>query len=93
MCRGDISAVDCQTCINILIQQIIQKDLDWCLLRYSDENFFEKVTEDTILIWNNNNAKNLNIFNEKLKIRLDRIIKRAAYGPKQLSYPLLFTVN
>ncbi|KMZ64836.1 hypothetical protein ZOSMA_34G01160 [Zostera marina] len=103
MCRGDISAVDCQSCLNTSIQQIVQKcpndkspiiwEVDECLLRYSDENFFGKVTEDTMLIWNNNNATNLTIFNQKLEILVDGIIKRATYGPKQLSYQLLFVVN
>ncbi|KMZ63187.1 receptor kinase 2 [Zostera marina] len=103
MCRGDISTVDCQTCLNTSIQQIVQKcpnhkspiiwEVDECLLRYSDENFFGKVTEDTILIWNNNNVTNSTIFNQNLEILLDGIIKRAAYGPRQLSYPLLFVVN
>ncbi|KMZ64837.1 hypothetical protein ZOSMA_34G01170 [Zostera marina] len=42
MCRGDISAVDCQTCLNTSIQQIVQKcpndkspiiwEVDECLL-------------------------------------------------------------
>ncbi|KMZ58158.1 hypothetical protein ZOSMA_7G01910 [Zostera marina] len=43
--------------------------------------------------YNVNNVTNTTLFNQKLEILLDGIIKRATYGPRQLSYPLLFAMN
>ncbi|KMZ63183.1 receptor kinase 2 [Zostera marina] len=102
MCRGDVSPADCRPCLNTSVEQIVQKCPnnkaaviweDECLVRYSDENFFGKVAKSTGFPYNVNNVTNTTLFNQKLEILLDEIIKRAAYGPRQLSYPLLFAVN
>ncbi|KMZ64121.1 hypothetical protein ZOSMA_3802G00010 [Zostera marina] len=92
MCRGDVSPVDCRPCLKTSVEQIVQKEDD-CLVRYSDENFFGKVAGSTGFTPNKNNVTNTTLFNQKLEIMLNGIIKRAAYGPRQLSYPLLFAVN
>lgn len=66
---------------------------DECLLRYSDENFFGKISNNTRVLENINSVANVTIFNQKLSPMMKGIIKIAAFGPRQLSYPLMFAVN
>lgn len=102
MCTGYVSTTDCKSGLNSSIVQIVQICpnfkaaiiwFDQCLLRYSDENFFGKISNNTKVLLNVNNIANMTIFNQKLSPMMKGIIKIAAFGPRQLSYPLMFAVN
>ncbi|PKI43607.1 hypothetical protein CRG98_035983 [Punica granatum] len=86
-CRGDVSRDDCSSCIQDAAKQIRQLCpnqadariwYDYCILRYSLENFFSKVdTSFGIFYYNVDNVTDPKTFNKELGDLMDRIESQA----------------
>lgn len=70
LCRGDVNATSCQSCVKTAVGQVIQDCqynqtgiiwYDHCMLRYSNESFFGKMdTVPGFMMWNVNNRTDPN---------------------------------
>lgn len=86
-CRGDVSSKDCSSCIQDAEKQIRQRCpdeadarlwYDYCFLRYSEENFTEKVdTGYHIFYYNIENVTDPESFNRELGALMDKIRSEA----------------
>lgn len=76
LCRGDVSAADCQSCIDVATQGILQECpfkkeaiiwYDQCMIRYSNRSFFSTMeTQPTLYLWNPANVTEPDKFTEIL---------------------------
>ncbi|KAL3741949.1 hypothetical protein ACJRO7_017430 [Eucalyptus globulus] len=91
LCRGDVGAADCRSCLNDSAPEItrrcpVQKEAiiwyDNCMLRYSNRSIF-RTTDDSpsLYMWNRNNVtNNVDQFNQVLRNLIDSLRERAASG-------------
>ncbi|KAI4295814.1 hypothetical protein L6164_035818 [Bauhinia variegata] len=90
LCRGDVKPDECRSCLNdsrvLLTRQCPnQKEaIGWydnCMLRYSNRSIFG-IMEDSpsFFMWNQNNATEVDQYNQDLRSLLDSIRNRAASG-------------
>ncbi|KAI6703976.1 hypothetical protein NL676_013112 [Syzygium grande] len=91
LCRGDVGAADCGSCLNdsaaeIVRQCPVQKEAvlwyDYCMLRYSNRSIFGAVeVSPTFYLWNPNDvAGNVDQFNQDLRNLMDGLRERASSG-------------
>ncbi|KAK3433348.1 hypothetical protein EUGRSUZ_D00835 [Eucalyptus grandis] len=91
LCRGDVGAADCRSCLNDSAAEIarqcpVQKEAiiwyDNCMLRYSNRSIFGVVEVSPYLyMWNVNNVtNNVDQFNQDLRNLTDDLRDRAASG-------------
>ncbi|KAM1384770.1 hypothetical protein EV1_036536 [Malus domestica] len=92
LCRGDVKAEDCSSCLNNSIYAVPQlcpnqkEAIGWydnCMLRYSNRSIYGIIeTSPSLYMWNNNNisSSGLDGFNQELSKVLDSIRSEAAAG-------------
>lgn len=76
LCRGDVSATDCQSCIDVAVEKILNECpfkkeaiiwYDQCMIRYSNRSFFSTVeTRPAVCMWNTANVTEPDGFTEIL---------------------------
>lgn len=96
MCRGDVKPDACRSCLNdsrVLLMRRCpnQKEaIGWydnCMLRYSNRSIFETMESDpTYFLWSNNNATEMDQFNEALTGLVDSLRSKAASGDSLKKY-------
>ncbi|MQM19190.1 hypothetical protein Taro_052189, partial [Colocasia esculenta] len=90
LCRGDVSASDCRSCLDTAAQEVLQVCpskrstvvwYDYCMLRYSDRRFFS-VPDDVLKspMWNTQNLTEVTQFNEQLNLLMARLVLYAAHN-------------
>ncbi|KAK1325177.1 Cysteine-rich receptor-like protein kinase 25 [Acorus calamus] len=94
-CRGDLSSQSCQTCLNQSRLNIIKRcskgkqaaiRYDGCLLRYSDEFFFDKVVNyEYVIIYVLQNMTEPNLFNENLSSLLSEVSQTVSANVSRFS--------
>ncbi|ESR60711.1 hypothetical protein CICLE_v10018332mg, partial [Citrus x clementina] len=92
LCRGDVSASDCKTCVADAISTIRENCpysksakifYDNCMLKYSNDKFFGQIDNGTkYFMWNVNNVGYPVIFNQKSKDLLRQLADEASGKPK-----------
>ncbi|KAL3742073.1 hypothetical protein ACJRO7_017538 [Eucalyptus globulus] len=91
LCRGDVGATDCQSCLNDSAPQVarqcpVQKEAiiwyDNCMLRYSNQSIFRAMEDSPVFSWwnLNNVTNNVDQFNQVLRNLMDSLRERAASG-------------
>ncbi|XP_038718687.1 cysteine-rich receptor-like protein kinase 10 [Tripterygium wilfordii] len=95
LCRGDLSPDVCQNCVTFATQDIVQKCpveklafiwYDECLLRYSNQSFFNTVNEGSMFrMYNTQNATNQTSFNERVRATMNDLAAQAANGTKKFA--------
>ncbi|XP_077221010.1 uncharacterized protein LOC143854785 [Tasmannia lanceolata] len=95
LCRGDVSNNDCQNCIDTASREIMQLCpkrettiiwYDYCLLRYSNKNFFSSLdldSPDKYFLWNPNNVSDPEQFNKLVGELLNNLSSQAAFNPSK----------
>jgi len=94
-CRGDVSGYFCQFCVSTASREVLQRCpnrvsaitwYDFCILRYSNENFFGNVTVDPS--WNHTGTKNVSSSEEiqKGEAFMRSLIRKATVETNQLYY-------
>ncbi|WVZ02049.1 hypothetical protein V8G54_022855 [Vigna mungo] len=94
-CRGDVSGYFCQFCVSTASREVLQRCpnrvsvitwYDFCILRYSNENFFGNVTVDPA--WNHTGSKNVSSSEEIQKGEgfMRSLIRKATVETNQLYY-------
>ncbi|CAI9117625.1 OLC1v1019042C2 [Oldenlandia corymbosa var. corymbosa] len=90
LCRGDVNASDCQTCLTDARPEVLSGCpnrnqvvawYDYCMLRYSNQSFYSK--KDSGIIWSLFNTQNVtdpDSLNRILGDLFDSIATRAANG-------------
>ncbi|KAI3680572.1 hypothetical protein L6452_35345 [Arctium lappa] len=97
LCRGDVKPDDCRRCINGSITRLREScpnhkgaiDLwyDNCMLRYSNETFLGNLdASNGILMWNPNNASDVDRFNQALNQLLNQLRTDASSGGSSRKY-------
>ncbi|XP_061353840.1 cysteine-rich receptor-like protein kinase 44 [Gastrolobium bilobum] len=96
MCRGDIKPDVCRSCLNdsrVLLTQLCpnQKEaIGWydnCMLRYSNRSIFGIMEPDpAYTLWVQNNATDMDQFNQKLMDLVDSLRSKAASGDSLKKY-------
>ncbi|KAK7280211.1 hypothetical protein RJT34_25273 [Clitoria ternatea] len=96
MCRGDIKPDACRSCLNdsrLLLTQRCpnQKEaIGWydnCMLRYSNRSIFNTMEPDpTYFLWDQNNATDVDQFNDALRGLVDSLRSKAASGDSLKKY-------
>ncbi|XP_072950900.1 cysteine-rich receptor-like protein kinase 6 isoform X1 [Typha angustifolia] len=88
-CRGDLSLDECRTCLNTIEKESLQVcsngsylDIfhDYCILRYSDKDFFGQVDASYYRDRTESKVTQLPQFNDKLGNLMDSLMTTAAYG-------------
>ncbi|MQM12756.1 hypothetical protein Taro_045675 [Colocasia esculenta] len=90
LCRGDVSAGDCRSCLDTAAQEVLQICpsrrsavvwYDYCMIRYSDQRFFS-VPDDVLKVpmWNTQNLREVIQFNQQLNLLMARLVRYAAYN-------------
>ncbi|XP_042490139.1 cysteine-rich repeat secretory protein 38-like [Macadamia integrifolia] len=92
LCRGDVSSTDCKTCIANAKTQILQSCpndkgaivwYDYCLLKYSNDDFFGKIdTTNKVYMCNTQNVSDPATFNSKVRELLNQVATKAHHGSK-----------
>ena len=87
LCRGDVSNTDCKACITESSGEIRKRCpdnkaaiiwYDYCLLKYSNVNFFGQVDHQNMFyMWNLNNVSDPDSFNQKTKELLSNLAQQA----------------
>jgi len=94
-CRGDVAGYFCQFCVSTASREVLQRCsnrvsaiiwYDFCILRYSNENFFGNVTVDPS--WNHTGPKNVSSAQEIQKGEgfMRSLIRKATVETNQLYY-------
>ncbi|XP_023758782.1 cysteine-rich receptor-like protein kinase 15 [Lactuca sativa] len=96
LCRGDVQPEDCRTCINDAITRLRETcqnqkgGIGWydnCMLRYSNSTILgNRDTSFAGYMWNNNNASNVDEFNQALRQLLDQLRTEASNGGSLRKY-------
>ncbi|XP_058072838.1 cysteine-rich repeat secretory protein 38-like [Magnolia sinica] len=91
LCRGDVSRSDCKKCLDGAISEIrdqcpCKEDaiiwFDYCLLRYSNVDFFGKIdTVNRLYLWNTESVHDPDTFNQKTKDLLHHLSHEAYLSP------------
>ncbi|XP_020092549.1 cysteine-rich repeat secretory protein 38-like [Ananas comosus] len=88
LCRGDISASDCNACLTTAAQHAVGECprgtsntlwYDTCMLRYSNSSFFGVVDWAQIFAWNLHNVTDPNLFDDQLYQLMRNLSTEAAY--------------
>ncbi|XP_073004997.1 cysteine-rich receptor-like protein kinase 25 isoform X1 [Typha latifolia] len=88
-CRGDLSLDECRTCLNTIAKESLQVcsngsylDIfhDYCILRYSDKDFFGQVDASYYRYRTESKVKQLPQFNDNLGNLMTSLKSKAAYG-------------
>ncbi|KAI3879023.1 hypothetical protein MKX03_019380, partial [Papaver bracteatum] len=86
-CRGDMSLENCQGCVKIGAEEIKENDrcpisrkaiiwYDECMLRYSDEYYFNTMQESPpVYLWNPSNVSNPDQFRQNVSDFLKRLTR------------------
>ncbi|KAA8526474.1 hypothetical protein F0562_008323 [Nyssa sinensis] len=91
LCRGDVSNADCKTCAVEASSEIRKRCpynkgaiiwYDYCLLKYSDSDFFGKIDSQRFYMWNLRNVSDPESFNQKTKELLNKLSEEAYVTPK-----------
>ncbi|KAG5246810.1 receptor protein [Salix suchowensis] len=90
LCRGDIGVDECQNCIGNSLAKILQvcpkqKEAfgiaDTCILRYSNKSIFGVMEDNPVyILYNVDNATDVNQFNQGLQTLMTRLRSTAASG-------------
>nr|XP_010910400.1 cysteine-rich repeat secretory protein 38 [Elaeis guineensis] len=94
LCRGDINATVCHSCLNTAIQDAPKLCpytkgaiiwYDYCLLHYSNEHFLSTVDiSDEIMMYNVNNITDPSRFDKLVDVLMNKIADSAAYNSTKL---------
>ncbi|XP_061376723.1 cysteine-rich receptor-like protein kinase 10 [Gastrolobium bilobum] len=101
-CRGDVAGYFCQFCVSTATREVLQHCpnrvsaviwYDFCILRYSNENFFGNVTIDPS--WHAFGTKNISSLNESKKGEdfMRSLIRKATKETNQLYYMSEFNLS
>lgn len=92
LCRGDVSASECKTCVSEASKEIRNRCTynkgaiiwyDYCLFKYLDTDFFGKIDNaNKFYMWNLNNVSDPATFNYKTKELLSQLATKASANPK-----------
>jgi hypothetical protein len=92
LCRGDVEAADCRTCINEASTEIHKLCpynkgaivwYDNCLLKYINTDFLGKIDDQNkFYMWNLRNVSDPTTFNQKTRELLSLLAKDASATPK-----------
>jgi hypothetical protein len=92
LCRGDVEAADCRTCVNDARSEILERcpynkgGIIWydnCLLKYIDTAFLGKIdNQNKFYLWNWQTVSNPTTFNQKTRQLLSLLAKDASATPK-----------
>ncbi|KAK4286238.1 hypothetical protein QN277_002823 [Acacia crassicarpa] len=95
LCRGDVSASDCKTCVSEASSEIRKLCpynkgaiiwYDNCLYKYLDSDFFGQIDEtNRFYMWNLQNVSDPTTFNYRTKEFLSRLAKAASGNPKMFA--------
>ncbi|MQM18879.1 hypothetical protein Taro_051874 [Colocasia esculenta] len=90
LCRGDVSAGDCRSCLDTAAEDIqlacpYRKSAiiwyDYCMLRYSDRQSLSNPDDSPKLyMWNTYNLTEVDVFNRQLSILMLALVHRAAFN-------------
>ncbi|KAL2324332.1 hypothetical protein Fmac_023390 [Flemingia macrophylla] len=96
LCRGDVKADACRSCFNdskVLLTQLCpnQKEaIGWydnCMLRYSNRSIFNTLEiSPSFYKWNNEEATDVDKFNEKLSNMLESLANKASLGDSRYKF-------
>ncbi|GAB4825106.1 hypothetical protein Ancab_007982 [Ancistrocladus abbreviatus] len=91
LCRGDVNFQDCKTCMSEARDALSKLCpynkggiiwYDYCLLKYSDSDFFGQIdNQNKFYMWNLNNVTDAVSFNQKTKELLSQLSEQA-YNPR-----------
>ncbi|KAK7272312.1 hypothetical protein RJT34_28824 [Clitoria ternatea] len=92
LCRGDVSASECKTCVSEATQEILNRCpynkggiiwYDYCMFKYLDNDFFGKIDNtNKFYMWNLRNVSEPAAFNYKTKELLSQLAHKAYVDPK-----------
>ncbi|XP_061364374.1 cysteine-rich repeat secretory protein 38-like [Gastrolobium bilobum] len=92
LCRGDVSASECKTCVSEATKEILnlcpynKGAIIWydnCLFKYLDTDFNGKIDEaNKFFLWNGQNVSDPNMFNYMTKELLSVLAYKASVDPK-----------
>ncbi|KAG2687966.1 hypothetical protein I3760_09G073400 [Carya illinoinensis] len=92
LCRGDVGASDCKTCVNEASNEIHKRCpynkgaiiwYDNCLLKYLNQDFFGQIdNQNKFYMWNLRNVSNPTKFNQMTWGLLSLLAKEASGTPK-----------
>jgi hypothetical protein len=92
LCRGDVKATDCRTCVNEATREIHKRCpynkgaiiwYDNCLLKYVNTDFFGKIdNQNKFYLWNWRDVSEPTTFNQKTRELLSLLAKEASATPK-----------
>ncbi|GLT65398.1 hypothetical protein SLA2020_378340 [Shorea laevis] len=91
LCRGDISTDKCRSCVNSTSYDLLHKECpnqneavrwpDECIVRYSNRDIFGVMEpQPAFTVYADQNASDVEGFNQVLRSLLDRLRNRAASG-------------
>ncbi|KAF8414074.1 hypothetical protein HHK36_002073 [Tetracentron sinense] len=91
LCRGDVSSTDCKSCVVEANSEIRKRCpykegaiiwYDYCLLKYSNEEFFGKIdNKNKFYMWNVQKVNDPASFNQKTKDLISRLSNEANRSP------------
>ncbi|KAK7324774.1 hypothetical protein VNO77_28608 [Canavalia gladiata] len=92
LCRGDVLASDCKTCVSEATQEILNRCpynkgsiiwYDYCMFKYLDTDFFGKIDNtNKFYMWNLKNVSDPSTFNYKTRELLSDLAQKAYVNPK-----------
>ncbi|WVZ00813.1 hypothetical protein V8G54_026882 [Vigna mungo] len=87
LCRGDVSASECKTCVSEAPKEILNRCsynkggiiwYDHCMFKYLDTDFFGKIDyTNRFYMWNLNNVSDPSSFNYKTRELLSQLAEKA----------------
>ncbi|KAL2331808.1 hypothetical protein Fmac_019389 [Flemingia macrophylla] len=87
LCRGDVSASECKTCVSEAPQEILNRCpynkgaiiwYDYCMFKYLDTDFFGKIDyTNKFYMWNLKNVSDPATFNYKTRELLSQLAQKA----------------
>jgi hypothetical protein len=96
LCRGDVEATDCRTCVNEASSEIHKRCpynkgaiiwYDHCLLKYLNTDFLRQIdNQNKFYMWNVRNVSEPTTFNQKTRELLSLLAKEASETPKLYSF-------
>jgi hypothetical protein len=92
LCRGDVEATDCRTCVNEASSEIHKRCpynkgaiiwYDHCLLKYLNTDFLGQIdNQNKFYLWNVQKVSEPTTFNQKTRELLSLLAKEASVTPK-----------
>ncbi|CAJ1956376.1 unnamed protein product [Sphenostylis stenocarpa] len=92
LCRGDVSASDCKTCVSEAPKEILDRCpynkgaiiwYDYCMFKYLDSDFFGQIDySNRFYMWNLNNVSDPASFNYKTRELLSQLAQKAYVNNK-----------